>query len=36
MLLVFLAIIGSEMNAAATQTSLPNLVQIIFLYRIPM
>jgi nitrite reductase (NO-forming) len=36
MLLIFLAIIGSEMNAAAAQTSIPNLVKIFFLHHIPM
>ena len=38
MLLAFLTIIGSEMNATAIQTSLPNLIQMVlsvtFHYRI--
>ena len=36
MLLVFLALIGSEMNAAATQTNIPDLIQISFLHHIPI
>jgi nitrite reductase (NO-forming) len=36
LLLVFLVIIGSEMNAAATQGNIPNLSQLVFLHRFPV
>ena len=39
MLVVFLAIIGSELNAAATQapqTSIPNIIQAVSLHHIPL
>jgi nitrite reductase (NO-forming) len=39
MLAVFLAIIGSELNAAATQapqTSIPNIIQAVSMYHIPL
>ena len=36
MLLVFLVLIGSEMNAAAIQGNIPNLIQLVFLHRFPV
>jgi nitrite reductase (NO-forming) len=36
LLLVFLVIIGSEMNAAATQGNIPKLMQLVFLHRFPV
>ena len=36
MLLVFLVIIGSEMNAAVTQGGIPNVIHFVFLQRFPV